>query len=283
MDIEAPNAAPDALGDRMKEYEAHETSRRFLPGLPVCARIDGRGFSQFTKDMARPYDEAMSRTMIETTRVLVDKTHALCGYTQSDEISLVFQAKSPEGDIFFAGKVMKMASVLAGLATSAFTIAMIEHFPNWRDLLDRMPHFDARVWQVPSEAEATNVFLWRNLDATKNATSMAARAFYSHTKLHGKRREEMNEMLFAKGVNFNNYPEFFKRGTFLRRTNIERCLNEEELARIPAKHRPSPDQTFIRSEVQVVPMPPLSKVTNRVQVIFEGAEPILSSDTRTDP
>ena len=39
----------DALGDRMKAYERQETEQRFIPLLPIYARIDGRGFSKFTK------------------------------------------------------------------------------------------------------------------------------------------------------------------------------------------------------------------------------------------
>lgn len=269
----------DSLGDRMKYLESRETERRFLPMLPICARIDGRGFSNFTRGLKRPYDEALSATMIDATKVLVDETHARIGYTQSDEISLVFLAEDRDSDIFFSGKVLKMASVLASLTATAFVRAMIKHFPHdWQTMLERLPHFDARVWQVPTKAEAANVFLWRNLDATKNATSMAARAFYSHSALHGKNREQMNEMLFAKGVNFDYYPEFFKRGTFVRRVTRQRTLTEAELARIPEKHRPPPDTLFTRSKVRTLSVPAFSKVVNRVEFIFDGAEPVLATE-----
>ena len=54
---------------------------------------------------------ANERAMIEAAYVVVEKTHARMGYTQSDEISLVFQA--PEGgDVFFNGRVQKLVSVL---------------------------------------------------------------------------------------------------------------------------------------------------------------------------
>jgi len=66
----------DDLGDRMKSYESQECDRKFLPGLPVYARIDGRNFSRFTKNMTRPYDERMSRAMVATASALVEKTHA---------------------------------------------------------------------------------------------------------------------------------------------------------------------------------------------------------------
>lgn len=49
----------DSFGDRMKLYEGLEAQRKFMPGLPVVARLDGRGFSRFTKGMDRPFDQRM--------------------------------------------------------------------------------------------------------------------------------------------------------------------------------------------------------------------------------
>ena len=57
----------DALGDRMKSYEMAEAGRRFMPLLPILARIDGRCFSAFTAGMERPYDTGMADAMIATT------------------------------------------------------------------------------------------------------------------------------------------------------------------------------------------------------------------------
>ena len=261
----------DALGDRMKAYEAQETARRFLPMLPVYARIDGRSFSAFTRDMARPYDERMSRAMVETTKGLVERTHARIGYTQSDEISLVWLADIPEGSYFFDGKTMKMASVLAGLTTALFMRIIWDEFGP--EYAYRLPHFDARVFQLPSRIEAANTFLWRELDATKNAISMAARSIYSHKALDHKNGAQMQEMLFAKGINFNDYPAFFKRGTFVRRITKERPFTAEELARIPEEHRPASDALVMRSEFVELDMPKFSTVTNREAVIFDAAEP----------
>ena len=79
----------DSFGDRMKMYEGIEASRILMPGLPICVRLDGRAFHTFTRGLNRPYDERLSRMMIETTKRLVEDTHALIGYTQSDEISLI--------------------------------------------------------------------------------------------------------------------------------------------------------------------------------------------------
>lgn len=259
----------DDLGDRMKAYEAHDSGRRFLPMLPVYARIDGRCFSSFTRGMERPYDQRMINAVVQTTKMLVGETHARIGYTQSDEISLVWHAESYDSAIFFDGKILKMTSVLASLATAFFTASLPDC--DLSDYAKRMPHFDCRVMQFPSRIEATNMMLWRELDATKNAVSMAARAVYSHKALDHKNGAEMQEMLFAKGINFIDYPAQFKRGTWVRRRVVRRDLSAEELARIPEKHRPLGQVE--RGEVAAVEMPRFGSVVNRVAVVFDGAEP----------
>lgn len=261
----------DALGDRMKAYEARESDRRFLPMVPVYARIDGRNFSAFTRGMDRPYDVDMTETMIRTTEALVEETHARIGYTQSDEISLVWLADRSDSSIFFDHRIAKMTSVLASYATAAFMVEFL-HTKHTNKAYE-YPHFDCRVFQLPNRTEAANVFLWREQDATKNAVSMAARAVYSHRELDHKNSPEMQEMLFSKGINFNDYPTFFKRGTFVRRETVWREFTEDELAAIPEQHRPEPGIKIQRSQIKRLDMPRFSSVTNREDVIFDGAEP----------
>lgn len=266
----------DEFGDRLKTYEAVESNRRLDVRSPIYARIDGRGFSKFTRDMDRPYDIRMSRAMIETTRYLVEKNHARIGYTQSDEISLVFQAGWEEGsDVLFNGRVQKLVSVLAAQATIAFASA-VRKTPGMGHYLDRHPHFDCRVFQLPNQSEAANAFLWRERDAVKNSVSMAARAYYSHNALDRKNGREMKEMLARKGIDFeNDFPTFFKRGTWLRRVSFDRPFTEEELARIPEVHRPEPGTMVTRSEVREIEMPDFNLVKNRIEVIFDGADPLI--------
>jgi len=267
---------PDSLGDRMKAYEARETERRFLPMVPVYARIDGRNFSAFTRGMGRPYDLVMTELMLLTTEALVAETHARIGYTQSDEISLCWLAARSDSSIFFDHKISKMTSVLASYATAAFMQALACQSVEYACRADLLPHFDCRVFQLPSRRETANVFLWREQDATKNAVSMAARSVYSHRELDHKSGPEMQEMLFAKGINFNDYPAFFKRGTFVRRETVERLLSEAELARIPECHRPAVGQLVARSVTRRLDMPKFGGVTNREAVIFDGADPIVT-------
>lgn len=264
----------DALGDRMKLYEGIEAGRRFMPTLPILARIDGRAFHSFTQGMERPFDQRFTEAMVATTAYLVDETCACMGYAQSDEITLAWHATDIKSQVWFDGRIHKMVSQLAAHATLQFfrqAVLLLPEFAN------RLPTFDARAWQVPNRTEGANAFLWREWDATKNSVSMAAAALYSHKELMGKSGSQKQEMLFQKGVNWNDYPPSFKRGTYVQRRVIERAFTAEEIALLPPKHeaRTNPGLLVRRSVVQERDLPPLASISNRVAVIFEGASPIL--------
>jgi tRNA(His) guanylyltransferase len=255
----------DDFGNRMKAYEAIETARKLDPMLPIYARIDGRSFSRFTTGMDRPFDVRLTAAMVETTKHLVHETHARIGYTQSDEINLVWLSDNPRSDVVFSGKVQKMVSVLASMAAAKFASVCPPGYE------DRLPHFDCRVFQLPSKEEAANAFLWRAMDARKNAISMVAQSKFSPKKLHGKDQKAMLAMLAELDIDFEKFPESFRRGSFIRRYAIERTLTEEELVRIPEKHRQA--GPVMRNEMRVIEMPPFNRVANRAEVIFDGASP----------
>ena len=257
----------DKMGDRLKMFEGIEAGRILIPNLPICVRVDGRAFHTFTRGMNRPYDERMSKAMIETMKYLVKKTDACIGYVQSDEISLVL---SDTKDPLFGGRVQKLTSIIAAMATAKFNDEIHKSFPD-----KPLAEFDCRVWNVPNRTEAANTILWREFDATKNSISMAARSVYSDNQLLNKNSSEKQEMLWQKGINWDKYPVFFKRGTYARRVVMERKLTPDELKDLPEHHeaRKNPDMVFTRSEIKEIEMPIFSTVENREAVIFDGAEP----------
>lgn len=258
----------DSLGDRMKMYE--QLSRnKLMPLIPAMARIDGRKFSSFTRGMVRPYDVRLSSLMVSTTRYLVQETNACMGYTQSDEITLTWLMDLP-----FDGRVQKMQSVLAAMATAYFSREMRDRLPS--EYQDKLPHFDCRVWNVPNREEGANVFLWREWDATKNSISMAAQSHYSHNELMNKHSGDMQEMLHQRGINWNDYPTFFKRGNYIQRRKTLRRFSTDELDKLPEKHeaRTNPDLMVERTDWERIEMPIFSQVTNRAEVVYDGAEPI---------
>jgi hypothetical protein len=91
----------------------------------------------------------------------------------------------------------------------------------------------------------------------------------------------MHELLFKKGVNWNDYPPFFKRGTFVRRQATERAFTVEEIDSLPPHHaaRKNPQLIVTRTAMTEVEMPPFGKVLNRVGVLFEGEAPQTAAKT----
>lgn len=262
-----------SLGNRMKLLEGRESARCLMPLLPALARIDGRSFHSFTRGMARPFDATLSACMVETTARLVVDTGALLGYTQSDEITLLWCQNDAREQMWFGGRIQKMVSQLAAQATLIFYTLVVERMPQYAR---RMPTFDARVWNVPTRAEAVNVLVWRELDAVKNSISMAASEYYSHKELTGKSGSQKQDMLHAKGVNWNDYPASLKRGTYVQRRVIAgRGFTPEEIDKLPPKHnaRVNPDLVVRRNVVSIVDMPPLLTVVNREAVLFDGEVP----------
>lgn len=262
----------DILGDRMKLFEKVESSRAGMPGLPLMIRIDGKGFSRWTKGMKYPFDERLQDLRVRTTRTLVSELGAVVGYCQSDEISLALFEEDPTKTLYCGGKIQKIVSHAASIATAAWNSYLEEILPEKKNT---PALFDARAWNVPDLGVAADVFLWRELDASKNSVSMAARSVYSHKEITNKNSSELQEMLHQKGINWNNYPVWAKRGTYLGRRPLNRKLTPEELDLLPPKHaaRNNPDMVVSRTRILELELPPISKVANRVEVLFRGAEP----------
>lgn len=258
----------DDFGNRMKGYEFIETERKFDLTKPIYARVDGRSFSNFTRGFNKPFDRDLSNAMVETTKYLVHKTSAKIGYTQSDEISLIWLANQdqPESGMFFDGKAQKMCSILAAMTTAKF----ITQLPIDQN---KLPHFDARVINLPDKEEAANMLLWRAMDAKKNAVLNVGQAYFSHNQMQNKGQNDVLEMLDHQGIHFGMYPTAFRHGSFIQKRNVTRYLTDEELKKIPADHRPT--TPVIRSDYRVLDMPPFNKVNNRIEVIFDSEEPIV--------
>ena len=211
--------------------------------------------------------------MVATTLYLCKQTNALIGYTQSDEIQLCWMP-TWESPMMYDGKAFKIMTGLTSMVSRYFNKHVGEYIP---EKAGQDADFDCRVWSVPSQAEATNAFVWRELDATRNSVSMAAQSMFSHKTLQGKNSSEMQDMMWSlKSVNWNNYPSFFKRGTYIQRRRSVRPFTTAELAKLPPKHaaRKNPDLMIERNDYTIVSIPPITKIPNRTAFIFEGDLPI---------
>jgi tRNA(His) 5'-end guanylyltransferase len=197
------------LDREMRVYE--ESLDQFvLPDMYLAARLDGRSFTRLTKEVCKfeaPFDVSFRDMMIETTKALMNSGFRIVyGFTESDEISLLFH---PD-DNTFGRKVRKINSTLAGEASAAFSL-----------MLGQVATFDCRVIPLPNRERVADYFAWRQEDAHRN--SLNAWCYWTLRKegcsvgeataaLEGKSVSYKNELLFQRGINYNDLPSWQKRG-----------------------------------------------------------------------
>lgn len=144
-------------------------------------------------------------------------------------------------------------------------------YAEYGDQIKTNAMFDCRAWQVPNLNEAFNYLLWRERDATKNSVSMAAQHYFSHKSLQGLHQNEQQEKLFQEaGVNWNDYPDFFKRGSYVKRKTYKKAFAAHELLDLPPKHEAhkNPDLVYKRTVVEKMEFPPISQLDNLVEMLF---------------
>jgi tRNA(His) 5'-end guanylyltransferase len=216
--------------------------------------LDGKGFSKYTKKLNKPFDDGFSEDMDATAAFLCENIQGVkFAYTQSDEISLILtDFDTNETDAWFDNNIQKMVSISASMATAKFNqLRMIRQFAeqtkwaaearaelakDWlrdghvytgkpEDMVSNFnpAMFDARVFQVPTVDEMINAMIFRQQDATRNSVSMAAYHLLGDNATKNKSGAEKQEMIFQlKGVNWNDYKTKFKRGSVIRKVQVEK-------------------------------------------------------------
>lgn len=224
----------DELGERMKMYYEKRSQTKLLRRTYTIIRIDGKAFHTYTRGLERPFDKGLMDDMDATAQYLCKNIQgAKFAYVQSDEISILLtDFDDLKTDMWFDGNVQKIASVSASLATSEFNrlrlLRRAREIENDHTILSstlfdiicgnemKQAQFDSRVFQIPFYGEVTNYFIWRQQDASRNSVQSAGQAQFSQTELHGKKTNEIQEILFTnKQINWNDYSPREKRGGFI--------------------------------------------------------------------
>jgi tRNA(His) 5'-end guanylyltransferase len=189
----------------MKGYERAYDVRLPLR-LPVIVRVDGRAFHTWCRGLDRPFSEALIEGMDRVARALCQELQgARLAFIQSDEVSvLLHNYRTLQTQAWLDNRLQKMASLAAAVASATMTASEVHDCP-------RIAHFDARAFVLP-EAEVANYFWWRQRDAERNSIQMLARSLYSHKQLHRKNSDDLQEMCFAKGHNWNDLLVSERRG-----------------------------------------------------------------------
>jgi len=131
------------------------------------------------------------------------------GYTQSDEISLLF-AKDASA---FGRRAAKWLSILASTASATLSMR-----------LGKIATFDARLLELPNESLVVDYFRWRYEDAARNALSghcywrLRDEGLDAHEATNALEKlsvPERHELLHARGRPFQETPTWERRGVGL--------------------------------------------------------------------
>jgi tRNA(His) 5'-end guanylyltransferase len=243
----------DEINDRMKDFYENRT-RYYLPRRTFTViRIDGKSFHTYTRGLNRPFDQGLIDDMDATTKFLCESIQgARFAYVQSDEISILLtDFEKNTTDAWFDGNIQKMCSISASMTTAKFNELRIArymneiHFNSESNVKRTSAFFDSRVFTIPLEDEVINYFIARQQDATRNSISAVAQSMYSAKELHGKTTDNMQELIFEKGQNWNDFPVGQKRGRAVaKRTKLVEVKGE-------AYHKSKDKSAFIINETGI--------------------------------
>ncbi|MGV3616308.1 MAG: tRNA(His) guanylyltransferase Thg1 family protein [Fimbriimonas sp.] len=200
----------------MRQGEAFH-SLRIPPECWAVVRVDGKGFSRFTESrFEKPFDARFHEMMVATATALLEGLNGIYGYTESDEISLLL----PRNWELYDREVEKTVSIAAGMASATFSLACGEPAV-----------FDGRIWVGGTDQATVDYFRWRQTDATRCAlngwcywTLRNEGVDYAEATRQMERQSvaAKNELLFARGINFNEVPLWQRRGVGIYPVRVEK-------------------------------------------------------------
>ena len=221
-----------------------------LQNTYMVVRIDGRGFSAFTKEhgFEKPNDrralDLMNDSAYATMRKFGDIVMA---YGQSDEYSFVFSKSSN----LFGRRSSKIISCLVSYFTASYVMAWSTYF---QIPLHSVPHFDGRVVLYPSFQNLRDYFSWRQADCHIN--NLYNTCFWGIIKTHsidtvqaqerlkGTVSSDKHDILFSEcGINYNNEEIIYRKGSVIIRRrrppkSIETAQAQESDDKEPVDHAP---------------------------------------------
>lgn len=197
----------DELDERMRRLEVYHSAQVLPQAWPIL-RVDGRSFSKLTeKRFEKPFDPLFHQAMVKAAGRLLEELHALYVYTESDEISILLDRDSR----LFDREQEKLVSISASVAAATLSLAFQQEV-----------HCDSRLCVAANDQVVVDYFQWRQADASRcclngwcywklRQEGMSARQ--ATRELQGRNFAFKNELLFQRGINFNDLPGWQKRGS----------------------------------------------------------------------
>ncbi|KAK6002929.1 hypothetical protein QM012_001679 [Aureobasidium pullulans] len=226
------------------------------PSNWIVVRIDGRGFSKFSKrqNFAKPNDrraiDLMNAAAVEVVKQFTD---IVIAYGQSDEYSFVLH----EDCQLFERRAAKLATSISTAFSVEYCMQWDKYFPG--QALERpFPTFDGRCVLYPKKKILRDYLSWRQADCHVN--NLYNTTFWNMVKgnpatetppmttteaelaLKGTFSADKNEILFKRfNINYNAEDEIWKKGSVVYRKFEDKQTSEEATSADQAS-RPKEDQ-----------------------------------------
>ncbi|KAB0798192.1 hypothetical protein PPYR_09242 [Photinus pyralis] len=206
-----------------------ESEDRLLPNCWIIVRIDGKNFHKYSSkhNFTKPND-ARALNLMNRSAFCVMKEYKdiVLSYGESDEYSFVLRKETELHN--------RRGTKLLTHITSLFSSSYVFH---WRDYFHDQsmlypPYFDGRIVLYPSDNNLRDYLSWRQVDTHIN--NLYNTTFWNlvqkgnltnreaQERLSGTFSSDKNEILFSEfGINYNNEPIMFRKGTILLRKKIK--------------------------------------------------------------
>ena len=199
------------LGDLMKDYEIYSTMK--VPkNSNIIIRLDGRKFHSLARalKLEKPYDDNFYNVITNVCLDIFNQFAPKFIYTFSDEISILLD------EIPFSGRVEKINSVFASVASSSFTYYLLHDYSNEFDLKNLSDNernivfplsFDSRV--IPIDySSISDYFKWRQDECWRNCINgygiWALKKEYdseeANERINGLKSSDIHDLLFERGI-----------------------------------------------------------------------------------
>lgn len=219
--------------DNVKEIPREPFSQLQIPShAPFYVRLDGRRFQAVSENLKteKPFDKKFAECLVACGKAIFQSNLApALIFVASDEINILFAYTEP-----FNLRVEKINSVLAGTASSAFSLNALKHFNK-----SLIVAFDSRI-AMTSRERLWEYLAWRQRDAWRNHNN--AYAYWllrrlghkppkAAERLKGLKTKDLHELLFRHGINLAKTPTWQRRGIILCREPFQKRVKTQTVTR----------------------------------------------------
>ncbi|VEU22232.1 DEKNAAC103254 [Brettanomyces naardenensis] len=226
---------------RYEYVREFERENILLPETHIIIRVDGRGFHKFSDRYSfdKPNDErALKVINLSALQLMKQMPDIMMAYGDSDEYSFLLRKQCD----LFERREFKLITTFSSTFSAYYQYYWNQECSDKPLSVERLPTFDARAVVYPTDDTIRDYFRWRQVDCHIN--NLYNTTFWNlvvkggmtpkeaENRLIGTLSSDKNEILFEQfGINYNDEPEIYKKGTTYIRESIPDTTGSSELSK----------------------------------------------------